>query len=65
MGGVPVEPAKLYLLVPAEPAKLCLLVPVEPARLYAHIEVVVTFLVVNFFGFSKITRYHGGFEGRH
>ena len=32
---------------------------------YTHIEVVVTFLVVNFFGFSKITRYHGGFEGRH
>ena len=32
---------------------------------YAHIEVVVTFLVVNFFGCSKITRYHGGFEGRH
>ena len=29
------------------------------------IEVVVTFFVVNFFGFSKITRYHGGFEGRH
>ena len=33
--------------------------------IYAHIEVVVTFLVVNFFGFLVITRHHGSFEGRH
>ena len=32
---------------------------------YAHIEIVVTFLVVNFFGFLVITRDHGSFEGRH
>ena len=32
---------------------------------YAHIKVVVAFLVVNFFGFSVITRDHGGFEGCH
>ena len=32
---------------------------------YAHIEMVVTFLVVNFFGFLVIARHHGSFEGRH
>ena len=32
---------------------------------YAHIEIVVTFLVVNFFGFLVITRDHGSFEGSH
>ena len=32
---------------------------------YAHIEIVVAFLVVNFFGFLVITRDHGSFEGRH
>ena len=32
---------------------------------YAHIEIVVTFSVVNFFGFLVITRHHGSFEGRH
>ena len=32
---------------------------------YAHFEVLVTFLLVNFFGFSVITRDHGGYEGRH
>ena len=32
---------------------------------YAHIKVVVAFLVVNFFGFLVITRDHGSFEGRH
>ena len=26
---------------------------------YAHIEVLVTFLLVNFFGFLIITRHHG------
>ena len=33
--------------------------------LYAHIEVLVTFLLVNFFGFLVITRDHGDFEARH
>ena len=32
---------------------------------YAHIEVVVAFLVVNFFVFLVITRHHGSFERRH
>ena len=32
---------------------------------FAHIEIVVAFLVVNFFVFLVITRDHGGFEGRH
>ena len=32
---------------------------------YAHIEVLVTFLLVNFLGFLVITRDHGSFEGRH
>ena len=32
---------------------------------YAHIEVLVTFLLVNFVGFLVITRDHGSFEGRH
>ena len=32
---------------------------------YAHIEIVVAFLVVNFFVFLVITRDHGSFEGRH
>ena len=32
---------------------------------YAHIEVLVTFLLVKMFGFLVITRDHGGFEGRH
>ena len=32
---------------------------------YAHIEVLVTFLLVNFFGFLVITRDHGSFEVRH
>ena len=35
------------------------------STVYAHIEIVVAFLVVNFFGFLVITRDHGGFEGRH
>ena len=35
------------------------------AARYAHIEIVVAFLVVNFFGFLVITRDHGSFEGRH
>ena len=30
-----------------------------------HVEVVVAFLVVNFFGFLDITRHHGSFEGCH
>ena len=34
-------------------------------KIYAHIEIVVTFLVVNFFGFLVITRDHGSFGGRH
>ena len=33
--------------------------------LYAHLEVAVTFLVVNFFGLLVITRDHGSFERRH
>ena len=32
---------------------------------YAHIKVLVTFLLVNFLGFLVITRDHGSFEGRH
>ena len=32
---------------------------------YAHIEVLVTFLLINFFGFLVITRDHGGFGGCH
>ena len=32
---------------------------------HAHIELVVAFFVVIFFGFSVITRHHGSFEGRH
>ena len=32
---------------------------------YAHIEIVVTFLVVKIFGFLVITRDHGSYEGRH
>ena len=32
---------------------------------YARIEVVVTFLLVDFLGFLVITRDHGSFEGRH
>ena len=32
---------------------------------YAHMQVVVNFLVVDFFGFLVITRHHGSFEGRH
>ena len=32
---------------------------------YAHIEVLVTFLLVNFLGFLVITRDHGSFGGRH
>ena len=32
---------------------------------YAHIEVLVTFFLVNFFGSLVITRDHGSFEGRH
>ena len=32
---------------------------------YAHIEIVVTFLVVNFFVFLVITRDQASFEGRH
>ena len=32
---------------------------------YAHIEIVVAFLVVNFFGFLVITRDHGSYEGHH
>ena len=32
---------------------------------YAHIEVVVTLVIVNFFGFLVIARDHGGYEGRH
>ena len=32
---------------------------------YAHIEVVVAFLVVNFCGFLVITRHHRNFERRH
>ena len=32
---------------------------------YAHMLIVVAFLVVNFFGFLVITRHHGSFEGRH
>ena len=31
---------------------------------YAHIEIVVTFLVVNIFGFLVITRNQGSYEGR-
>ena len=33
--------------------------------LYAHIEVLVTCLLVNFFVFWVITRDHGSFEWRH
>ena len=40
-----------------------LLLPVQ--KYYAHIEVLVTFLLVNFFVFLVITRDHGRFEGRH
>ena len=36
-----------------------------PWKIYAHIEIVVAFLVVNFFGFLVITRDHGSFERRH
>ena len=32
---------------------------------YAHIEVLVTFLVVRIFSFFVITRDHGSYEGRH
>ena len=32
---------------------------------YAHIEVLVTFLLVNFLGLLVITRDHGSFERRH
>ena len=32
---------------------------------YAHIEIVVAFLVVNLFVFLVITRHHGSFERRH
>ena len=32
---------------------------------YAQTLILVTFLLVNFFGFSVITRDHGSFEGRH
>ena len=32
---------------------------------HAHIKVVVTFFVVNFFGFLVIARDHGSFERRH
>ena len=32
---------------------------------YAHMLIVVTFLVVNVFGFLVIARDHGTFEGRH
>ena len=38
---------------------------VESQVFYAHIEIVVAFLVVNFFGFLVIARDHGSFEGRH
>ena len=33
--------------------------------LYAQTLIVVALIVVNFFGFSVITRDHGSFEGRH
>jgi len=35
------------------------------SNLYAQMQVVVSFLVVKFFGFLKITRHHGSFGGRH
>ena len=38
---------------------------VKCIKQYAHIEIVVAFLVVNFFCFLVITRDHGSFEGRH
>ena len=42
------------------------LVVVDMLKLkYAHMLIVVTFLVVNFFGFLVITRDHGSFEGSH
>ena len=44
-------------------------IPEAPAQYmeiaYAHIEVLVTFLLVNFFGLGVVTRDHGSFEGRH
>ena len=40
-------------------------VAVSDKILYAHMLIVVTFLVVNFFGFLVIARDHGSFEGRH
>ena len=36
-----------------------------PLTYYAQTLIVVALIVVNFFGFSVITRDHGGFEGCH